>query len=284
MHKDEHPEYKYRPRRRPKGIKRGYNAPTMMMAAGIPAKPYAIPANWARVINTTDGEAIASAPRADAAQIVYATDGTQYYAIAKGTGFTPSMTAPGGSVIVSPTQVAAAPQAVQPSTATTTNYPAYVTVPLPATSTAIFHPVAIPVQGVHTPAFVLRPPYHGASAYSPTILQTATTTSAASVIPIAYPNVEQKTLETQTQQTIKTETTNTIVKTQDGETIVIIQRPMEGATVPIQLRDAATANGLSVAGQPIIQSQQIVQAATPQQEIKHIILEQPQQVVQSTQS
>jgi len=272
MHKDEHPEYKYRPRRRPKGIKRGYNAPALMMAAGVPGKPYSIPANWSRVIHTADGEAIAQ--RVEAPQIVYATDGTQYYAVAKGTGFTPTMAGPGGSVIVSPNQV---PTQVS-STASSSNYPAYVTVPIPATSTAIFHPVAIPVQGVHTPAFVLRPSYHGSSIYSPTILQTAVTSTAASTLPITYQNIEHRTIETQTQQAIKQENNHTIIKTPDGETIVIIQRPMEGATVPLQLRDGT--NGL-VSAQSLLQPH-LVQA-TQQAQLVHAVPAHTQ-LVHATQS
>lgn len=292
-HKDEHPEYKYRPRRRPKGVKRGYNSPTMMMSpSGTPAgKPYAFPTQWARVIHTSDGETITS-PRAEAPQIIYGADGTQYYAVPKGASFPPTMASPGGSVIVSPTQVAqpqqitnvAAPSAAAaPATtvASSTNYPAYVTVPIPATSTAIFHPVAIPVQGVHTPAFVLRPPYHGSTVYSPMIHPATTTTGSsgtvATTVPVAYQSIEHRTIETQTQSALatKTESTNTIVKTPDGETIVIIQRPMEGA-VPIQLKEGspATSNTVAVAGQPQIYQQHIVhQAHAPHQGIKQILIE-----------
>ena len=289
MHKDEHPEYKYRPRRRPKGMKRGYNTPAMMMSPTcVPGKPYAVPANWARIIHASDGEAVTS-PRTDSAQIVYATDGTQYYAVAKGSGFTPTMVPPpGGSIIVSPTQMPHQTHFNVPSATTSaSNYPAYVTVPIPATSTAIFHPVAIPVQGVHTPAFVLRPPYHGNNVYSPTLLHSTTTTSP-SAIPLVYQNIEHRTIETQTQAAIstKTESTNTIVKTPDGETIVIIQRPMEVAAVPLQIREGSTitANGITVAAQPqIIQQHHIVHQGHGHQEIKQIIIEQPTASHQSSQ-
>lgn len=254
-------------------MKRGYNTPSMMVSQSVPGKPYAVPANWARVIHTSDGEAVTS-PRGEAPQIVYATDGTQYYAVAKGSGFTPTMAGQhGGSVIVSPGPVAAqaSPQGMANGVATstaTTNYPAYVTVPIPATSTAIFHPVAIPVQGIHTPAFVLRPPYHGTSVYSPNVIHTTTTTAAGhSPIPI-YQNVEHRTIETQTAQTVKGESTNTIVKTPDGETIVIIQRPMEGA-YPIG------SNGIPIGvAQPQIIKQHYVTSQS-QQDIKQIIIEQP---------
>jgi len=290
-HKDEHPEYKYRPRRRPKGVKRGYNSPTMMMSPTGTAvgKPYAIPTQWARVVHTAEGEAIAS-PRAEAPQIIYGADGTQYYAVPKAS-FAPTMATPvGGSVIVSPTQVAAphqianvaaAPASASTTATATTNYPAYVTVPIPATSTAIFHPVAIPVQGVHTPAFVLRPPYPGSTVYSP-MLHPATTTTAVtgSSIPVAYQNIEHRAIEAQTRAAgvaTKTESTNTIVKTPDGETIVIIQRPMEGA-VPIQLKDATQATSNAVAlqghpGHPQIYQHHVVHQAHQPQEIKQILIE-----------
>lgn len=257
----------------------------MMSPTAVPGKPYAVPTQWARVVQTQEGEPITS-PRAEAPQIIYGADGTQYYAVPKGAaGFTPTMaTPPGGSVIVSPTQVGAPQQVtnVAATTATTTNYPAYVTVPIPATSTAIFHPVAIPVQGVHTPAFVIRPPYPGSTVYSPTILHPATT-STPSAVPVAYQNMEHRTIEAQA----KTESTNTIVKTPDGETIVIIQRPMEsGGAVPVQLKEAATAtsNALTVGAHPHIFQQHIVQhtPAQTQQDLKQIIIEQPVQT--STQS
>ncbi|XP_057306473.1 transcription factor SOX-14-like [Hydractinia symbiolongicarpus] len=278
LHKDEHPEYKYRPRRRPKGMKRGYNTPTMMMSpTAVPGKPYAVPANWARVIHTTEGEVISS-PRVEGTQIVYATDGTQYYAVAKGSGFTPTMAAPhGGSVIVSPTQVTPQQAIANTNAATTSsNYPAYVTVPIPATSTAIFHPVAIPVQGVHTPAFVLRPPYHAGTVYSPTVLQTATTTSTSG-IPIAYQSIEHRTIETPTQATVKTEGANRILKTPEGETIVIIQRPVESIPVHVKEGSAVTTNGLAMTAQPHIIQQHIVHQPPPSQEIKQILIEQPVQ-------
>lgn len=287
-HKDEHPEYKYRPRRKSKGVKRGYNAPTMMMspAAGVGGKPYAIPTQWTRVIQTAEGESIAASPRAETPQIIYTADGTQYYAVGKAgtSGFTPTMSAhPSGSVIIPPTQVATPQQLANVAAATTTtpttNYPAYVTVPIPATSTAIFHPVAIPVQGVHTPAFVLRPPgYPGSTVYSPTILHPATTNTTAAV-PLAYQNIDHRTtIETQT--ATKTESTNTIVKTADGETIVIIQRPMDGA-VP------STTTALSVATQPHIFQQHIVHqpaGAHAQSELKEILIEQQQPTHTTAQS
>eukprot|EP00111_Clytia_hemisphaerica_P005365 TCONS_00015508-protein len=308
-HKDEHPEYKYRPRRRPKGGKRGYNAtPTMMVSpsGAVGGKPYAVPTQWARVVQTAEGETTITSPRPEAVtpQIIYGADGTQYYAVPKAS-FAPSMVAPsataaGGSVIVSPTQVAAPQQiphqvaAAAPTasagtaTATTTsstNYPAFVTVPMPATSTAIFHPVAIPVQGVHTPAYVLRPPYPGSTMYQPTMVQSVATTTTGSAatgvpagtIPIAYHNIADTRIDAATHAAIsKAEGTNTIVKTPDGETIVIIQRPMEGA-VPMQLNKDGT-----VAAHPQYYQQHVVHTGQPQQEIKHQIIIDPSQTPTAT--
>ena len=131
---------------------------------------------------------------------------------------------------------------------------------MPATSTAIFHPVAIPVQGVHTPAYVLRPPYPGSTVYQPTMVQPVTTTTGSAgtgvpaTIPVAYHNIADTRVEAAQAAISKTESTNTIVKTPDGETIVIIQRPMEGA-VPMQLNKdgtVAAANTVAVAGHPQI--------------------------------
>ena len=74
----------------------------------------------------------------------------------------------------------------------------------------------------------------------------------------------------------KTESTNTIVKTPDGETIVIIQRPVEGG-IPVQLKEGATAtaNNIAIAGQPQIYQHHVVQPGHHQhQEIKQILIEQ----------
>ncbi|XP_002161752.3 transcription factor SOX-18 [Hydra vulgaris] len=255
LHKDEHPEYKYRPRRRPKGLKRGYSTPTMIVSPTTTSKPYTIPSNWARIVHAPENENLIS-PRAEAAQIVYATDGMQYYAVQKGSGFTPTMAHHhGNSVIVSPTNQPIT--LVQSTSAPTSNYPAYVTVPMPATSTAIFHPIAIPVQGVHTPAFVLRSSYPGSNILSP------------SAIPIAYHNIDHRTIESHMQpnQHIKTESTNTIVKTPDGETIVIIQRPIDGHVVPFQLREvpSGATNTITVVPQSQVIQQHIVQTPNNQE-------------------
>lgn len=279
MHKDEHPEYKYRPRRRPKGIKRGYTspnafeAPTMMVSpvAAAVGKPYTVSTSWARILHQPDGDI--NVPRAEAPTIVYGSDGTQYYAISKGTTFPHQLLsqAQTGSVIVSPTHIQQQHGVATGSIASssTNSYPSYVTVPLPATSTAIFHPVAIPVQGMHTPAFVLRPPYNSSSIYAPTVLNSPTSTTAASV---AYHPVEQRTTEVQapTQQLAsKAESTNTIVKTPDGETIVIIQRPLDGS-IPLQVRDGtltvASTNTLSVVAHP----QYITSSPVAGQQLYHL--------------
>ena len=280
-------------------MKRGYNTPSMMVSQSVPGKPYAVPSNWARVVHTTDGEAtmtpIRTAGEPAPAQIIYATDGTQYYAVAKGSGFSPPTTinaqpASGASqFILSPQPVASSPapqqQLVAASingastpTTPTTNYPAYVTVPLPNTSTAIFQPVAIPVhgmQGIPPGAFIIRQPYPGQTPVyaSPTVLHTSAQSpapAATSPVPI-YQSIEQRTIETQTAAaaaTVKQESTNTIVKTPDGETIVIIQRPMEGG-YPF-----TTTNGIPI-GQPQIIKQQLVSPQSQHQDIKQIIIEQP---------
>ena len=240
----------------------------MIMSPTATGKPYTYPSNWARIVHAPENENMIS-PRAEAAQIVYATDGMQYYAVQKGSGFTPTMAHHhGNSVIVSPTNQVTTNQPitlVQSTSVPTSNYPAYVTVPMPATSTAIFHPIAIPVQGVHTPAFVLRSSYPGGNILSP------------SGIPITYHNIDHRTIESQMQsnQHMKTESTNTIVKTPDGETIVIIQRPIDGHVVPFQLREVPTGatSTITVVPQSQVIQQHIVQAPT-NQEAKQILVDQ----------
>lgn len=241
-----------------------------------PGKPYTIPTQWTRMI-TSEGETIASPrPEAVTPQIIYGADGTQYYAVPKAS-FAPSMATQGGSVIVSPNQVAAPQQLhstlAASTTTSTANYPAFVTVPISGASTAIFHPVAIPVQGVHTPAFVLRPPYSGSTVYQPLVHPQSTTTTTG-----VYQNISDHRAIEATAQAIgaKTESTNTIVKTPDGETIVIIQRPVEGG-IPVQLKEGATAtaNNIAIAGQSQIYQHHVVQPAHhQQQEIKQILIEQ----------
>lgn len=251
-------------------------------ATGAASKPYAMPTQWARMI-TPEGETISSsrqevhqAPTHITPQIIYGADGTQYYAVPKAS-FAPTMATPGGSVIVSPTQVASPHHQLHstssPSTtAATSNYPAFVTVPISAAgNTAIFHPVAIPVQGMHTPAYVLRPPYSGSTMYQPMVHPVSTTSAG-----VYHSIAEHRAIEATAQAVgAKTESTNTIVKTHDGETIVIIQRPVEGG-MPVHLKEGATAtaNNVAVAGHPHIYHQHhLVQQG--QQEIKQILIEQP---------
>eukprot|EP00795_Rhopilema_esculentum_P011884 gene11884-2436_t len=194
-HKNEHPEYKYRPRRRPKlkGVgKRTYSAPSMMTNIGKPS--FVAPIPWQSHLE--------SKPRDDGSLDMKVSTptmaGKQVYSPTIFTTGTP------GSVIVPPGQVPPVPPLVSNlgslGSPVNPSYPTYVTVPIPATSTAIFQPVAIPVHGmtgvqaVHTPAYILRQPFSGGM-FGPTVIQSPHPSFAA------VTNLEQRTVETQTQTT-----------------------------------------------------------------------------------
>jgi len=199
-HKNEHPEYKYRPRRRPKlkGIgKRAYSAPSMMTNhVGKPS--FVAPIPW-------------QSPQLDASKT--RDDGTIDVKVSTPTMtgkhvYSPTLFTAGtpGSVIVPPGQVPPVPPLVSNLSSlgspVNPSYPTYVTVPIPATSTAIFQPVAIPVHGmtgvqaVHTPAYILRQPFSGGM-FGPTVIQSPHPSFAG------VTNLEHRTVETQTQTTPK---------------------------------------------------------------------------------
>lgn len=197
-HKNEHPEYKYRPRRRPKlkGIgKRTYSAPSMMTNhVGKPS--FVAPIPWQSsqldMSKTRDDGTI------DVKVNTPTMTGKHVYSPTLFTAGTP------GSVIVPPGQVPPVPPLVSNLTSlgspVNPSYPTYVTVPIPATSTAIFQPVAIPVHGmtgvqaVHTPAYILRQPFSGGM-FGPTVIQSSHPSFAG------VANLEHRTVETQTQTT-----------------------------------------------------------------------------------
>ena len=199
-HKNEHPEYKYRPRRRPKlkAMKRTYSAPSMMNPN---VRPYAPTIAWQHGnsigIQSKDG----SRPEDEngEGQPRYITQAVTHTVTGSKQTIVGGNNVAAGSVIMPPTQVPPSMLSNVPAGALTTTgsstYPAYVTVPIPATSTAIFQPVAFPVQAVHTPAFVLRPPY-GSNIFTPTVIQSSPLTAA---------QLEQRTVETQTNTPIKIE-------------------------------------------------------------------------------
>ena len=224
-HKNEHPEYKYRPRRRPKlkGIgKRTYSAPSMMtnhvgkpsFVAPIPWQSPQLDTNKTRDDGTIDVKV--STPTMA---------GKHVYSPTLFTAGTP------GSVIVPPGQVPPVPPLVSNLSSlgspVNPSYPTYVTVPIPATSTAIFQPVAIPVHGmtgvqaVHTPAYILRQPFSGGM-FGPTVIQSSHPSFAG------VASLEHRTVETQTQTTPK-----------DGE----VSKEIEGqASVETQDDQATHAN------------------------------------------
>ena len=85
-------------------------SPTQIQAG----KPYAVnAAGWARVVQQDGSTAeIIQAPRTEMApQIVYGTDGTQYYAIPKGATIHPSLLGQGAPIII-PQQHLQQPQQV----------------------------------------------------------------------------------------------------------------------------------------------------------------------------
>ncbi len=194
-HKNEHPEYKYRPRRRPKlkGMgKRTYSAPSMMTSIAKPS--FVAPISWQH-------PHIDSKPREEGnADGKVGNSPTSVKHLYSSAVFTPGNP---GSVIVPPGQVPPVPPLVSNFSSlgspVNPSYPAYVTVPIPATSTTIFQPVAIPVHGVqavHTPAYILRQPF-GGGMFAPTLIQQQGQPPAATVVS----NLEQRTVETQTNPT-----------------------------------------------------------------------------------
>ena len=198
-HKNEHPEYKYRPRRRPKlkGMgKRTYSAPSMMTQFGKPS--FVAPIPW-------QNPQVESKPREDGTVDIKINTPTMAGKQLYSPTILTAAGAPAGSVIVPPGQVPPVPPLVSnlSSLASPVNpsYPTYVTVPIPATSTAIFQPVAIPVHGmtgvqaVHTPAYILRQPFSGGM-FGPTVIQSTTHPSFTAVS-----SLEHRTVETQTQTT-----------------------------------------------------------------------------------
>ena len=189
-HKNEHPEYKYRPRRRPKMKeigKRAYSAPSMMTNLSKPSFVSSIP--WQHQQFENKREDGSSDPK------ISMMAGKQMYSPAMFTAGTP------GSVIVPPGQVPPVPPLVSNLSSLGSpgnpSYPAYVTVPIPATSTTIFQPVAIPVHGiqqamnVHTPAYIFRQPF-GNGMFAPTMIHPNHPGLAT------ISNLEQRTVETQT--------------------------------------------------------------------------------------
>eukprot|EP00794_Sanderia_malayensis_P005662 gene5662-6358_t len=203
-HKNEHPEYKYRPRRRPKlkGIgKRAYSAPSMMTNIG---KTFVAPISWQHPHH------IESKPRDDVSADGKIPNspitGSKQQQLYSSGAVLASGGSQGGSVIVPPGQVPPVPPLVSNLSSLGSpgnpSYPAYVTVPIPATSTTIFQPVAIPVHGgvqaVHTPAYILRPPFGGGMFAAPTLIQQPGGQHQLAGIPT---NLEQRTVETQTNPT-----------------------------------------------------------------------------------
>ncbi len=188
-HKNEHPEYKYRPRRRPKlrgKAIRAYSAPSMMTSS-IAKPSFVAPISWQH-------PGIEGKQREDGTIDVKISSGQQ--GSKQLPVFSPVLASGSpGSVIVPPGQVPPVPPLVSNLTSLGSpgnpSYPAYVTVPIPATSTTIFQPVAIPVHGVHTPAYILRQPF-GGGMFAPTMLQSNHPSLAAAS------SLEQRTVETQT--------------------------------------------------------------------------------------